>query len=69
MAIDTAEKRRSAAGTMIFWSASTTPEVAKDQEWRQQGLRRFSGILAGAGGGEVMVISEWIIRARRRGRR
>lgn len=68
MAIDTAEKRRSAAGTMTFWSASTTPNVAKDQEWRQQGLRRFSGILAGAGG-EVVVISEWIIRARRRGRR
>ena len=69
MAIDTAEKRRAAAGTMSMFAPSVTPNAAKDQEWRQQGLWKYGGILAGAGGGEAEVVSEWLIRARRRGRR
>lgn len=47
MAIDTAEKRRSAAGTKRFGSPSVTPNASKDQEWRQQAAWIYSGILAG----------------------
>ena len=67
MAINTAERRRSAAGTMSMFAPSVTPNAAKDQEWRQQGLWKYSGILAGA---EVFVASavDWIIRTRRRRR-
>ena len=42
--IDTAEKRRSAAGFRRL--PGVTPNASKDQEWRQQAARRYSGILA-----------------------
>lgn len=45
MAIDTAEKRRSAASFRRL--PGVTPNASKDQEWRQQAARRYSGILAG----------------------
>lgn len=45
MAIDTAEKRRSAAG-VAFWvvGPGITPNAAKDVEWRQQSAWGYSGI-------------------------
>ena len=45
MAIDTAEKRRSAASFRRL--PGVTPNASKDQEWRQQAARRYSGVLAG----------------------
>ena len=49
MAIDTAEKRRSASGVGFFpLGPGVTPTVGKDQEWRQQSVWSYSGILAGA---------------------
>jgi hypothetical protein len=49
MAIDNAEKRRSIAGIHRGrgWAIGLTPNVSKDQEWRQQAGRGYSGILAG----------------------
>lgn len=52
MAIDTAEKRRSASGVKRL-GARVTPNVTKDQEWRQQVGWVYSGILAGEPSGEV----------------
>ena len=46
MAIDSAEKRRSASKLLKF-KPGVTPNAAKDQEWRQQAGRSYSGILAG----------------------
>jgi len=45
MAIDTAEKRRSAAG-VAFWVAGpgVTPNVVHDLEWRQESGWGYSGI-------------------------
>lgn len=45
MAIDNAEKRRSAAG-VAFWvvGPGVTPNAAKDVEWRQQSAWSYSGI-------------------------
>ncbi len=45
MAIDTPEKRRAAAGVKRIL-ARVTPNIARDQEWRQQVGRIYSGILA-----------------------
>ena len=52
MAIDTAEKRRSAAG-VGFWVSGpgVTPNAAKDAEWRQQAGWGYSGIPASTGEG------------------
>ncbi len=49
MAIDNAEKRRSAAG-VGFWvvGPGVTPNASKDGEWRQQAGWGYSGILVGA---------------------
>lgn len=47
MAIDTVEKRRSAAGVPFFLGLGVTPNASKDQEWRQQAGWSYSGILAG----------------------
>jgi len=48
MAIDTAERRRSAAGVAFLpLTPGVTPNAAKDQEWRQQAGWSYSGILAG----------------------
>jgi len=46
MAIDDAEKRRSAAHVGRPSVPGVTPNAAKDQEWRQQAGRSYSGILA-----------------------
>ena len=61
MAIDTAERRRSAAGVKRI-VARVTPNASKDQEWRQQVGRIYSGILAGEAEADVAVK----IRRRRR---
>ena len=49
MAIDSAEKRRSAAG-VGFWvfGPGVTPNASKDAEWRQQAGWGYSGIAAAA---------------------
>jgi hypothetical protein len=45
MAIDTAEKRRSAGGVIFLpLGPGVTPNVAKDVEWRQQSAWGYSGI-------------------------
>lgn len=47
MALDTAEKRKSAAWLVTGLGASTvTPNASKDQEWRQQAAWGYSGIAA-----------------------
>ncbi len=48
MAIDTAEKRRSAANVDGLGAPGVTPNASKDQEWRQQSGWGYSGILASA---------------------
>jgi hypothetical protein len=50
--MNTAEKRRSAASFRRL--PGVTPNVSKDQEWRQQARRSYSGILAGAAGGTLL---------------
>jgi len=48
-AIDTPEKRRSAFNWNVrSGPGGVTPNASKDQEWRQQALYSYSGILAGA---------------------
>ncbi len=49
MAIDSAEKRRSAAG-VGYWvvGPGVTPNSSKDAEWRQQSGWSYSGIAAAA---------------------
>ncbi len=48
MAIDTAEKRRSAGGAFLAAISlpSVTNNASQDQEWRQQAGWTYSGILA-----------------------
>lgn len=48
MAIDTREKRQSAAhiGMEHWFGADVTPNVAKDAGWRQQVAYSYSGIAA-----------------------
>ena len=47
MAIDTAEKRKSAAGIPFLpLGVGVTPNASKDQEWRQQAAWGYSGITA-----------------------
>jgi hypothetical protein len=46
-AIDSAEKRRSISG-IPFLMPGVTPNIAKDQEWRQEAGWCYSGILVGA---------------------
>jgi hypothetical protein len=49
MAIDTAEKRRSASGIPAPpLGPGVTPNVARDAEWRQQVANGYSGIAVGA---------------------
>lgn len=48
MAIDTAEKRRSITGIPFLIIPGVTPNVSKDQEWRQESGWSYSGILAAA---------------------
>jgi hypothetical protein len=48
MAIDTREKRQAVAALSgaHYFGIGTTPNSAKDQEWRQQSAYGYSGILA-----------------------
>lgn len=47
MAIDNAEKRRSAASVLfVGWLPGVTPNASKDAEWRQQAAWSYSGISA-----------------------
>ncbi len=46
MAIDSREKRASIVGINYLSGPSPTPDVAKDQEWRQEVGYSYSGILA-----------------------
>ena len=51
MAIDTAEKRRSAGGVPFLpFGPNITPNVAKDADWRQQAAWSYSGIDVGTEG-------------------
>lgn len=52
MAIDSAEKRRSAAN-IGYWliGPGVTPNASPDAEWREQAAYTYSGIAVGAGGG------------------
>ena len=53
MAIDTAEKRRSAAGVgFLPLTPGVTPNAAKDVEWRQQSAWSYSGIAPAGPGPE-----------------
>ena len=48
MAIDSAEKRRSAGGSFLLpFMPSVTPNASKDDEWRQQAGWTYSGIPSG----------------------
>jgi|TARA_R110002126_G_scaffold41120_1_gene119992 hypothetical protein len=52
MAIDSAEKRRSAFGVFDGRGIpSVTPNSSKDAEWRQEVLWGYSGIAAASPGG------------------
>jgi hypothetical protein len=52
MAIDNAEKRKSASNIGQVWlGPAVTPNSGKDQEWRQQAGYSYSGILADTPGG------------------
>jgi hypothetical protein len=55
--MNTAEKRRSAASFRRL--PGVTPNASKDQEWRQQALRSYSGILAGAAQVTATLIGTW----------
>lgn len=49
MAIDSAAKRRSAAGVGFFLvGPGVTPDATPDQFWRQSAAWSYGGILAGA---------------------
>ncbi len=49
MAIDTAEKRKSAATVLSPWApASVTPNASKDSEWRVESGWGYSGIAISA---------------------
>lgn len=66
MAIDTAEKRRSAAGVpFVVLGPGVTPNAAKDQEWRQQSAWSYSGILVGNNNLPIMATFVKFVRVRR----
>lgn len=44
MAIDSAEKRKSASSVAFHILASVTPNASKDVQWRQQSGWSYSGI-------------------------
>ena len=49
MAIDTAEKRASLAGTHLYAAGpGVTVNASKDQEWRQEVCYNYSGITVSA---------------------
>jgi hypothetical protein len=69
--LDTTSKRASAVQLMKPWTISPPlPDGTIDQGDRQHIAATYSGILAGTFVAPVAnAVSEWIIRARRRGRR
>lgn len=70
MAVDTALKRASAINVSSPWRGILPlPDGSVDAEDRQVVPFHYSGILADDSGPVVAAVDEWIIRARRRGRR
>lgn len=65
MAIDTAEKRRSARYVTSRRSPAVTPNSAKDVEWRQESGWGYSGILPD---GAAAFVEKYITILRRRRR-
>lgn len=64
MAIDTAQKRRSAAGVPFLpLGPAVTPDSAKDQAWRQEVAWSYSGIAAVtlAGGFSIAFARESVV--------
>ena len=52
MAIDSAEKRKSAVGISLYASGpGVTPNASPDQEWRQEAGYSYSGIAAASPAG------------------
>ena len=60
MAIDTREKRASLVGINYISGPSPTPNVAQDQEWRQEVGYSYSGILAGGAAVVVGISANFI---------
>lgn len=59
MSIDTAAKRRSAAGIPFLpLGPGVTPDATPGQEWRQQAGWGYSGILAGS---PVTIVGEVVL--------
>lgn len=56
VAIDSREKRQAAAYYNRRWAIAPTPNAAKDQEWRQEVMRSYPGILAGAAAAVVEAV-------------
>ncbi len=54
MAIDDREKRQSVVGINYLSGPSPTPNVSKDQEWRQEAGYGYPGIAAASVGGRIM---------------
>lgn len=48
MAIDSAEKRKAAAGAYRVAVKGVTPNSSEDAEWRQQATHKYSGVAADA---------------------
>ena len=48
MAIDTAEKRKSASGIQVSLVVGVTPNASQDAEWRQEAGWGYPGIAASA---------------------
>lgn len=68
--LDTVSKRASSVQLRKPWAISPPlPDGTIDQGDRQHIALTYSGILAGAAAAVTSQVSEWIIRARRRGRR
>ena len=56
MAIDSAEKRRSAGGVPFLpLGVNVTPNASKDGEWRQQSAWSYSGIATDAAGSSEVI--------------
>ena len=67
MAIDDAEKRRS-AGSVGYWlvGPNVTPNASTDAQWREQSANTYSGFALGApgagGGGASQVFTGGVFR-------
>lgn len=69
MALDTRDKRASAVHVSLPWrGVLPAPDGSVGGADRQQSAFLYRGVAAG-GGGAAPAANEWIVRARRRGRR